>query len=102
MYMTTSKLSRQTADPCTDVDWQVILPAMPSHSAYRTYFEGLQSQGKVIYRAGSINGAAELETVTLYLTKQDYEDFKLTPEWAAFEEDILAIYNPVDLIEETI
>lgn len=102
MYMTVSKLSRQTAEPCTDADWQTILPAMPSHSPYRTHFESLQNTGKVIYRAGSINVANELETVTLYLTQQDYEDFKLTPEWAAFEADILSIYNPVVLTEETI
>ena len=102
MYMTVSKLSRQSAEPCTQTDMDVILRALPTHAPYFAAFTALQGSGKIIYRAGSINADNEVETVTLYLTQQDYIDFSATPEWAAFEADLLAIYNPIVFTEEQI
>lgn len=94
MYMTVSKISRKDASMCTTVDLQTIVPSMHSWDAYWNYLTTKQGEGKVIYRSASINDNGEMETVTLYLAKEDYDTFKADPVWDVFETALLAIYNP--------
>jgi len=102
MFMTVSRFARKNAEPCTQADIDTIIPAMPSRVAYKATFDGLQTAGDVIYRSGSINGANEIETVTLYRTQQDYDTFKIAPELLAFKDELLIIYNLVAITEEVI
>jgi len=102
MYMTVSKISRKDASPCAAADHEVILPSMPSYDSYQQEVADLQAAGKIIYRSGSLNEAGELETVTLYLTQEDYTAFRNNPVWAPFESALGEIYNPVVVTEETI
>lgn len=102
MYMTVSKISRTDGSPCSLADMQTIVPSFPSWDAYSTYITTKQAEGKVIYRSSSINNSDEMETVTLYLDKSDYDTFKLDASWAALEADLLVIYNPAIVTEEVI
>lgn len=102
MYMTVSKISRKDATACSTVDLQTIIPSMYSWDAYKDYFTAKQGEGKVIYRSSSINEGGEMETVTLYLAKEDYDAFKADPVWDALEADLSVVYNPPTVTEETI
>ena len=102
MFMTVSKLARKTAEPCTLDDVTDVIPAIPSRDAYRALIDSLITEGKIIYRSGSIDENNMLETVTLYRNQQDYDEFQLTPEWIAFSTDIFTIYNLDSMREEEI
>jgi hypothetical protein len=100
--MTVSKISRQSAEPCTDVDIDTIVKALPSFAAFRSSVVTKQAEGKIIYRSHSINGSDELETVTLYATQGDYDAFKVDAVFTAFAADLEGVYNPIVVTEEVI
>ncbi len=103
MYMTVSKISRQSAEPCTDTDIDTIVKAMPSFAAFRSSVVTKQAEGKIIYRSHSINGSNEMETVTLYATQGDYDAFKVDVAFTTFAADLEAgVYNPIVVTEEVI
>jgi hypothetical protein len=89
MYMTVSKISRQSAEPCTDTDIDTIVKAMPSFAAFRSSVAAKQAEGKIIYRSHSINGSDEMETVTLYATQGDYDAFKVDSVFTAFAAEVI-------------
>ena len=102
MFITVSRLARKDAGPCTMTDVETTIPSFPSRDAYRTALDALITNGKIIYRSGSIDENNMLETVTLYRLQQDYDEFKLTPEWINFSTDINSIYDVVSMTEEVI
>ena len=100
--MTVSKISRQSAEPCTDTDIDTIVKAMPSFAAFRSSVVTKQAEGKIIYRSHSINGSDEMETVTLYATQGDYDAFKVDAVFTEFAADLEGVYNPIVVTEEVI
>jgi len=103
MYMTVSRISRNDLAPCTNADYETIIPSMASFAAYNQVVADMQAAGDIIYRSGSINENDELETVTLYKNQAVYTAFKADPAWAPFEAALAAFYvSPITVVEEEI
>lgn len=103
MYMTVSKITRKDASAMTVADIATIMPSMGGYDAFQAYIAAKQAEGKIIYRSSSINGNAEVETVTLYLAKEDYDAFKLDASYITLESNLsAAVYNTPVITEEVI
>lgn len=103
MYMTVSKISRKDASDISLADVDTIMPSMAGYDDFRAYIVAKQSEGKIIYRSSTINGDSEVETVTLYQAKEDFDTFKLDASYIEFEGNLVAaVYNAPVITEETI
>ncbi len=105
MYMTVSKISRKDTINISDVDIDTIMPAIDGYDEFREEIVSLQAAGKIIYRSSSIssrNGISEVETVTLYQNQGDFDAFKVTPVFTAFEANLEAVYNTPVVTEEVV
>ena len=66
MLMLLTKLARKNGAPCTQADYDTILPSLPEFAAYKALCMQMQADGKIIYRSSQINTANQMETVTLF------------------------------------